>query len=199
MLEAQRRPTALAELVALSGLHENTIRGHLDGLAAEGLVHRQRQVPDGRGRPGWLWQATSTPAGEYAALAATLARTLRTVSTQPEEDAREAGLRWGRSLAADRTTPGAAATPTSRVVDLLDELGFAPDGEFDASADTADVRLRRCPLLDAAKEETAIVCNVHLGLVLGALKRFGAPDPDAELYPFAEAGACPLRLRGGKP
>ena len=196
LLEEQGRATSLTELVSLSGLHENTVRGHLEGLAADGLVTRERALPQGRGRPGWLWRARPTSSDEYAGLAATLARTLRQTSDHPEDDAIGAGRSWGRSLAAERpgrTDPTAAA----RVRDLLDGLGFAPEGDLDPSADAGELRLTRCPLLEAAKEEPTIVCNVHLGLVLGALEAYDATEPDAELLPFAETGACVLRLRGG--
>jgi predicted ArsR family transcriptional regulator len=196
LLEDQGRPVTLAELAALSGLHENTVRGHLDGLAEEGLVTREREAPSGRGRPAWLWRARPGEADEYAGLAAALAHALRETSDHPEEDAIRAGRNWGRRLAARRTTHGdGPATP--RVRGLLDRLGFAPEGGLDAEADAGELRLTRCPLLDVAMEEPTIVCNVHLGLVGGALEEYDAPDPDAELRPFAEPGACILRMRGG--
>lgn len=191
-------PTTLSGLVTLSGLHENTVRGHLEGLAAEGLVSRRREAPHGRGRPAWVWRSRSGPSEEYAGLAAALARTLRRTSEHPEDDAIGAGHDWGRSLAAGRTSGSgdvADRPPSSQVRDLLDDLGFAPEGRIDG--DAGELRLTRCPLLQAAEEEPGIVCNVHLGLVAGALEEFEAPDADAELLPFAEPGACVLRLRGG--
>lgn len=196
LLEQQGRPMTIAELAARSGLHENTVRGHLDGLAAHDLVAREQEEPNGRGRPAWLWRAQAVEADEYAGLAAALAHALRETSDRPEEDAIRAGRGWGRSLAARRTTR--SEDPASgRVRDLLDRLGFAPEGEIDAATDTGELRLTRCPLLEVAKEEPTIVCNVHLGLVGGALETYDAPDPDAELLPFAEPGACVLRLRSG--
>ena len=54
--------------------------------------------------------------------------------------------------------------------------------------------LRTCPLLDAAKRHPEVVCQVHLGLVAGALE---ADDHSAEglgLRPFARPGACELAL-----
>lgn len=192
-------PTPLARLVGLTGLHENTLRGHLENLESDGLVVRQIDSPFGRGRPRWLWQVRATEADEYAGLAATLARTLRRTSSRPIEDAIEAGRSWGETLAASRapraTSPGTSSV--GRVRDLLDGLGFAPTGEVDTLADTASLRLTSCPLLEAAKEQPDIVCNVHLGLAIGALAHYGAPDPDAQLRPFAEPGACLLTLASG--
>ncbi|HVX53373.1 helix-turn-helix transcriptional regulator [Nocardioides sp.] len=198
LLEGQAEPASLATIVELSGLHENTVRGHLDGLAAEGLVSRERSVPQGRGRPAWLWRVRARAAAEeYAGLAAALARTLRRTSEHPEDDAVEAGHDWGRELAGSRAATAAAAPAAAHVRDLLESLGFAPEGDLAAGADSAELRLTRCPLLEAATEEPTIVCNVHLGLVVGALEEYGASDPDAELTPFAVPGACLLRLRGG--
>lgn len=199
LLAAQDRPTTLATLSSLSGLHENTLRDHLDGLARLGLVARERAEPHGRGRPAWLWRVQPTEVDEYAGLAGALARTLRRTSKQPAEDAVAAGEAWGRDLAATRTATktgsSASATPARRLRDLLDRVGFAPEGKLDRAAGSADFRLTRCPLLEVAQEEPEIVCNVHLGLAVGALKEYGATDPDAQLTPFAEPGACVLRLR----
>jgi len=191
----QEGPATLASLAARSGLHANTLRGHLDGLAAEGLVARERVAPHGRGRPAWRWVARPTRSPEYAGLAAALARTLRRTSPHPEEDALDAGRDWGHDLASardeGRDEPAAGATSSSavRLRDLLDDLGFDPEGE----AERGELRLTTCPLLEAAQEETAIVCNVHRGLVAGALDEYGEPDADVTLLPFAEPGACVLR------
>ena len=50
-LQAQPEPTTLAALAASTGLHENTLRGHLEGLEASGLVQRSPAPPGGGGRP----------------------------------------------------------------------------------------------------------------------------------------------------
>ena len=191
--------TPLARLVAVTGLHENTLRGHLEGLESDGLATRQRDSPSGRGRPRWLWQVRATAADEYAGLAATLARTLRRTSPRPTEDAIEAGRSWGAELAASRPSRRIkpATSTVGRARDLLESLGFAPVGRVDSVADKAELRLTCCPLLEAAKEEPDIVCSVHLGLAIGALSHYGAPDPDAHLRPFAEPGACLLSMKGG--
>jgi predicted ArsR family transcriptional regulator len=193
-------PRTLAALAARSGLHENTVRGHLEGLAADGLVTREQEAPQGRGRPAWRWAARSGASQEYAGLATALARTLRRTSARPEEDALGAGRDWGHGLATGLATGrgvgsvGAVAGPGDasaavRLRGLLDHLGFDPEGE----AERGELRLTGCPLLEAALEEPEIVCNVHRGLVAGALAEYGDPDPDVELLPFAEPGACVLR------
>jgi len=70
-------------------------------------------------------------------------------------------------------------------------MGFAPEPDHDAT----EVRLTRCPLLEAAHQQPDIVCSVHLGIAEGALETYGAGTEGLELLPFHEPGACLLRLR----
>lgn len=197
LLQELGRPVTLAALVELSGLHENTVRGHLEWLADEGLVERERASPHGRGRPAWLWRSRSVSTAEYAGLATALARTLRRTSAQPEEDAAEAGRVWGAELA--RQDRGRLdSSPEARTRGLLEQLGFAPREGEDPDAHGVALRLTQCPFLEVAKEEPAIVCNMHVGLTIGAMAEYGAAAPDAQLKPFAVPGACLLRLDAGR-
>jgi hypothetical protein len=156
-------------------------------------------------------------APEYAGLATALAMQLARTSSRPQDDALAAGESWGVRLAGTAAPHG--GDRRDHVVALLDGLGFEPepapdprgrrgaaprtaadpdpdaDAENDADPDQAGtIRLRRCPLLDAAQEEPEVVCAVHLGIVRGALRAWDEPDDDARLVPFAEAGACLLHL-----
>lgn len=197
-------PVTLAALVRGTGLHENTLRGHLGALSRAGLVRPHRSTPRGRGRPALVWSPVpggGTGAVEYAGLATALARTVQRTSRRPAQDAADAGRSWGRDLA------GAAPEPDARrrLSDVLARLGFAPEerrreGRSEGrptGGRGSVVRLTRCPLLDVARELPEVVCNVHRGLVEGVLD----PDPDTNgeragvrLLPFAEPGACLLML-----
>jgi predicted ArsR family transcriptional regulator len=77
-----------------------------------------------------------------------------------------------------------------QVIALMDDLGFKPiaDQELDR------IRLTRCPLLQAARANEAVVCSMHQGLVEGALAGYGAKHEVVTLLPFAEPGACLLDL-----
>jgi predicted ArsR family transcriptional regulator len=199
-LQASAGPLTLADLTASSGLHANTLREHLEALAARGLVHRVRAAPSGRGRPAWLYEATEpaieTTGSEYAGLAATLAAHLHRTSVDPRADAVAAGRTWGHELARKAGPPEGVGDAAARhkVVALLDDVGFCP--EADERATTA--RLTRCPLLETAKEYPDVVCGVHLGIVRGALEEYGADDRHTDLKPFSEPGACRLELLTGK-
>jgi predicted ArsR family transcriptional regulator len=190
----------LAGLSAVTSLHPNTLREHLESLESRGSVRRRRADPSGRGRPAWLYESTGTStasrAAEYAGLATALASVIARHSPDPRGEALEAGRNWGHALGNAKGLPhGRGAASVRRgVVALLADLGFSPE----PSARATSVRLTRCPLLNAARAEPDIVCSVHLGIVRGALQEWGADSQNAELLPFSEPGACKLLLPLGR-
>jgi predicted ArsR family transcriptional regulator len=195
-LRDQPEPVTLSALVAALGLHENTVREHLDALVRRGLVRRFKAEPSGRGRPAWLYESTGDPAtSEYATLAAVLADTISRTSRDPGAAALAAGEGWGRDLAQARSAEHAAtvdaATARDEVIELLDDLGFSPQRD---TTNASVVHLTRCPLLEAAHRHPEVVCSVHLGIVRGALAAQGASPEGSDLTPFAEPGACRLVL-----
>lgn len=193
VLELLRRspePLGLAALSEASGLHANTLREHLDGLVAAGLVARHRATPTGRGRPAWLYAADETGTSEYAALASALAAELSATAADPAAAGTEAGERWGRRIARSRPVdPSEAVDPRAETVTVLEEYGFSPR----PAADDV-VELTRCPLLDAARQYPEVVCAVHLGLVRGLVSERGGDPTGTELEPFATEDACRLLL-----
>jgi predicted ArsR family transcriptional regulator len=197
-LQRSTGPRSVAALAEELGVHPNTAREHLDALVEQGLATRERFPAAGRGRPAWGYSADADRlepdprVRDYAGLATALAGHLTRQARDPAAEGLAAGREWGASLVEshpDLRRPDDASA-RHRVVALLDELGFAP--EADVAATT--VALRRCPLLDAARKYPEVVCQVHLGIVRGALDRLGGdPEPTA-LLPFAEPGACRLHL-----
>ncbi|HSO64908.1 MAG TPA: helix-turn-helix domain-containing protein [Ornithinibacter sp.] len=199
------------DLVATVGGHPNTTRHHLRTLVADGLVVAQQSPSAGeRGRPATRYAVTragrdaaapghrGAAAQEYVALAAAFAERLAQRGGDPGDDARAIGKAWGADLVA-RDAPvesrgdDAAPATAGRVLDLLDRLGFSPTTEPGEPVGQT-VLLRTCPLLDAARRHPEVVCEVHLGLVAGAVEGLGEPSEGLHLEPFARPGACVLGL-----
>lgn len=185
--EVESRGTAsTSEIVFATGLHENTVREHLSRLLSDGRLRRIRAEVQGRGRPGWRWQAPPADVvNPYAGLALALADTLTRVAEDPIAQARTSGIRWGGEIVEQQTD--AADDPRALAIDVMRQQGFAPDVEG------KDIVLHRCPLLAAAARRTDIVCAVHEGMLAGIV---GSRDPhtDARLLPF-QANGCVLQLR----
>ena len=216
-LLARPAGATIAELTAELGGHPNSVRLHLDALTQVGshgrngeslaFVEAAPDRPSGRGRPATRYRATvaarSVPAEDpaatdYRGLVSAFAEHLAADSADPSATARSIGRGWGRRLMtdpADASAASAASTATSprrEVVDLLARLGFSPEPHPELPATE---RLTTCPLLDVALAHPQVVCQVHRGLVEGALE---SRDPgqvaDVDLEPFAEVGACRLRI-----
>lgn len=185
LLDILRRldgPATLAKLSEASGLHANTVRGHLDALRDRGRVTRLRGTPLGRGRPAWSYVAREAP---YAALAEALASGLESgPGLPPAEAALHGGREWGERL--QERLDLREQDPSERVLVALDHVGFRP-----RLGDDGHVRLTHCPFIDAARAHPEAVCNVHRGLVEGAL---GSRLQPGALKPFAEPGACVVEL-----
>ncbi len=196
-LRNQPDPVGVTALAAITRRHPNTLREHLTWLVDAGLVVRHRALHDGRGRPAWLYEAVGPRPAEtdHAEMAAALAWSLGQRGETGLENALAAGRRRGRELCREQ---GIARQPSARaareqVVTVMEAVGFAPEADETATR----LRLTRCPLLQAAHTNEAVVCGMHEGLVKGVLDECGASPTDVRLIPFAEPGACLLVLGGG--
>ena len=201
-VEAQHAPVPVAQIARATSLHENTVRGHLEQLLADGHLTRSRAAADGRGRPAWLWRpARYGPASPYAALAGALAGAVARTSAEPATAAREAGRSWGRRIAEDLPGRAPEVSDRDRVLQAMADQGFAPADAEDPGA-SGTIALRRCPLLDAARRNPDVVCAVHQGMLdalLEGSEETAGPGTEAgtvaELQPFAAPGTCLLHLR----
>ena len=112
-----------------------------------------------------------------------------TLDTEPDPRGRaiQAGRSWGHRHG--NRSPG--GEPLTRLVTLLDELGFAPD---EPSDETAQIRLRNCPFLELASSRPQIACPIHLGMMQGAMEAWGSPTTVDRLEAFAEPDLCVAHL-----
>ncbi|USQ82070.1 helix-turn-helix domain-containing protein [Ornithinimicrobium faecis] len=223
-LAEQAGPVTTSELVDVVALHANTVRAHLQELTAVGLVTMETLPPAGRGRPAHQYSITdqgravprvNDPAfAEYRGLTTAFATHLAARSDDPSDEARDIGRAWGRHLATGEQTASEERTasddkaaseeqpdgadPTRLVMRLLARLGFTPVPPAETSPGEG-IALRTCPLLELAEEMPEVICQVHQGLVEGALDQYGSGATDVDLQPFVEPGACRLHLRDNRP
>ncbi|WP_026924046.1 helix-turn-helix transcriptional regulator [Glycomyces arizonensis] len=181
-------PLSIAEIAEALEVHPNTVRFHLDKLVERGQVERgraDRRVP---GRPAQVFRAAPgmDPAGprHYRLLAEALTRGL---AAAPDSRARaiEAGRAWGLRSASGADAAAGADDALERLAALLDELGFAPQRQGGAQ-----IGLRHCPFLELAASGSPIVCQIHLGLMRGALEAWRSPVTVDRLEAFAEPDRC---------
>jgi predicted ArsR family transcriptional regulator len=185
---------SIAAIAHVLDVHPNTVRFHLDTLVSTGRVEQVAPDRKGPGRPALMFRATQRmdPGGprRYRRLAEILVGGL---AGNRDADARAlaAGREWGRQLKPPpRSTAEApdAEESIEHLVDLLDELGFAPERRGDEQ-----VGLRHCPFLELVESQKAVICPIHLGVMQGALETWEAPITVDRLEAFVEPDLCPAQ------
>jgi|AntRauTorckE6833_2_1112554.scaffolds.fasta_scaffold47471_2 predicted ArsR family transcriptional regulator len=206
LLRNDPEPLDVEYLAARVALHPNTVRSHLSVLEAAGLVERDggpaAELPRRPGRPRVVFRAKDAAEGPpeadgYRFLAAMLAGSFAADLEDAEERARAAGDGWGRYLV-DTPPPGeriSDAEATSRLIELLDRVGFAPQVASDP-ASGSELELHRCPFPDLARRHPDVVCSLHLGMMRGALSELGADVSVRSLEPSFDGSPCRSVLDG---
>jgi predicted ArsR family transcriptional regulator len=200
LLRSRAEPLGVVEVAEHVGLHQNTVRSHLDLLVESGFAIRRSEPPSRPGRPRVVYEATAAPGGEsdYRLLAEILAHHLASAE-RPAEAAMNAGQSWAMSRWRPQHPEGAEPGETARlseddaiaaVVKMLGDTGFAPQ----LSADGTSINLHRCPFRDLASSQQDVVCGAHLGIIQGALAELGDMVSATRLLPFVTPGLCVATL-----
>lgn len=198
-LREARGPLGIAEVAQLLGIHPNTVRFHVDHLVERGLVEQVPTSPRGPGRPASMFRAIRQmdPGGPraYRVLAEILSQGLATAE-EPGVEAVALGRAWGRARAG---SPGKQksvrrSTAVGQMVDVLDEVGFAPERDGLADGDHIRIGLRHCPFLELAQSRPEVICPAHLGVMQGLAEGWRAPFTVDRLEPFAEPDLCLVHL-----
>jgi predicted ArsR family transcriptional regulator len=194
LLRAAGSPVGVRDIADQAGLHPNTARFHLDALVDAGLAARAPKERTTPGRPSMAYRAVA--GGEtmgrrrYRLLAEMLTSLIAGMLPKPGEAAGEAGREWGRYLTEppppyQRLDAGEAV---ERLTATMAEIGFAPEAVTDGTQ--YQLRLRQCPFREVAENHQDVVCQLHLGLMQGALAQMRAPVTADRLQPFAEPSLC---------
>jgi predicted ArsR family transcriptional regulator len=194
LLRAAGSPAGVRDIADQAGLHPNTARFHLDALVDAGLAARAPKERTTPGRPSMAYRAVAggEPMGRrrYRLLAEMLTSLIAGMLPKPGEAAEEAGREWGRYLTEppppyQRLDAGEAV---ERLTATMAEIGFAPEAVTDGTR--YQLRLRQCPFREVAENHQDVVCQLHLGLMQGALAQMRAPVTADRLQPFAEPSLC---------
>lgn len=193
LLASADRAFSIDEIGTATGLHPNTIRGHLEVLGAAGIVTRVQGSKLGRGRPPWLYQVVETPLmTERRNLAAELTRELK--EAQSPELAEIAAEKWADQVNNSYTTI-TSETPDQVVIEAgrsLTELGF--EVTINPVGDRID--LAKCPYADLV-EEHPIICDIHAAF-LDQLFANGHQDVSMhQLEVWSREGVCSVLLHRG--
>ena len=182
LLRVADEPLDTATIAERLGMHPNGVRTQLQRLGRSGLVESDT-AHGAVGRPRILWRVTPQAIAEADlphtgwAMARSLARAIPATPARLRE-VEAAGVDLGLELAADIGAAGGTEgqDPLGRA---LAALGFAPRRHFDGAITRYE--LRRCPYAEAVRENPAVVCTLHRGVVQGVLKSLGS---DAALTGF---------------
>jgi predicted ArsR family transcriptional regulator len=198
ILSAAGRPLSVQQVADQMGLHPNTIRAHLNLLIEYGHVVRQRDSTGKPGRPRQVYAVS--PPGDPAPPEKSHRRNFRLLASvlveylsnadDPTAAAVDAGRLFGERLVEPADEGQLPVPTTERVVKLLDDIGFQPELTQDGSA----IKLRHCPFHELARSQPDVVCNVHLGLLRGALRQLGAPGEATRLIPFVTPQLCVVEM-----
>ena len=194
LIDSAGRPLDVAELAATTGLHPNTLRGHLQLLVDLEQIDRTVEARSAPGRPRVLYSARHTvgTGDPYKQLAGELASGI--AHTEGRGAAHSAGRHWGRRLRAtahlDDDTVADVVTATDLAARGLEQLGFGTQTEPLGDR----LYLTSCPFGELARENPS-VCQVHAGLLSGLFEELGGRVELDRLDVFVRPDLCIAHLR----
>ena len=186
VIETSAEPMTVQMIVEATGLHANTVRGHLDVLLAGDLVSREPAESPGRGRPKWLYRAVTPKASPFQFLAQAL--TVQLARADSAEFADEAAERWSHALP-DLPVAHSPDEAVSETTDALNRLGF----NATASPVGDAISVTQCPYA-ALVDDNPVICDIHTALVVRLLDQTGQPVTLDSMDIWARRGMCVARL-----
>lgn len=184
-------PMSIEDLCTATGLHGNTVRGHLEVLAAGGEVTRSRGATGGRGRPPWLYHASHRGQAVVDELRSTLSSQLGAGDPADEVFVIEAAERWAEAPGTD-FSPRDVTTPDEAVhaaAEALTRVGFS--AEVSPLGDS--IALRTCPYATLVADHP-VICDIHTALLTDLLARTDQAVEVAQMQVWATPTACLARL-----
>lgn len=187
LLQESVGPMSVAEISEEIGIHKNSARFHLDSLAENGYVTREKLLTGETGRPRLVYRATSESPNvspeHLTNLCQILIRNFITDAPQGDELAEQAGYEWG----CEHACPQDDQQILTSLAQMLAEQGFAPTIERER------IWFDHCPYRAARLqgEDLLAVCALHKGIVKGYLESSGSSLTTGDL---TVGGTCKLNL-----
>lgn len=146
----RRGEQSVGDLAESLDLAAETVRGHMNALAGQGLVRRAGQRKDGPGRPEILYRLTEEAEGLFPDEEGRLLRDLTAYLTEEGHDGVlasffEARVHRQREKARDRLVGLDGRARLEEIAAILTEEGFMAE-VVDGEAGDAALRLCHCPL-----------------------------------------------------
>ena len=178
LLRDAREPLTVDQVAKRVDLPTNTVRTHLESLVDAGMASRVLQTRTTPGRPkvaykGVLPNQTHERAHGFRLLAEIMAASVAQMDGECGEWMYQVGSEWGRCLMS-RAPNGEAndeAEIVEKLIDKLDALWFAPELSDD---DPLTLCLHNCPFADSTRRYPQAVCQIHTGMINGALEEMGS-------------------------
>jgi predicted ArsR family transcriptional regulator len=187
VIEASTEPLTVELLTERTGLHANTVRGHLEVLLASGAVEREAADSAGRGRPRWLYRSGHQAPSPFRALAEALSAQLTFVRDPSLAEA--AAERWSHALP-DLPIAGTPDEAVSEATDALNRLGFNAIASPVGNA----IAVTGCPYGDIV-DDNPVICDIHTALVARLLQQTGQPVTVESMDVWSRPGMCVAHLR----
>ncbi|MFS0866673.1 ArsR family transcriptional regulator [Microbacterium sp. 179-B 1A2 NHS] len=169
----------VGDLVTATGLHANTVREHLRRLIERGFVATEIEKRTTRGRPRVLYRAVD---GDE-------------VSSDEHRRKIEAARERGDLMR--RIMPDTATELDAHSQHQLDALvEQLLDGGFDPVVDEAELTVDLTPCAHAQSQagHRGMLCDVHIGLMRGALSEAGGPLMVEGMRPSCDPHVCVIQL-----
>lgn len=185
-IQTSAQPMTVEQISQATGLHANTVRGHLEVLLASDVITRSMEASLSRGRPHWLYEIASTKPSPYQFLAEALS--VQLTQARNADLAQEVAEQWARVLPDSITAESPDAAVTDAAAALV-ELGFT--AQISPVGDA--IALTQCPYADLVKDNP-LICDIHASLVSKLLKKTGQPVFLETMDVWARPGTCVAHL-----
>jgi predicted ArsR family transcriptional regulator len=185
-IEKTAEPMTVEMIVEATGLHANTVRGHLDVLLAADVISREPAESPGRGRPRWLYRAAAPKASPFQFLAHAL--TVQLARADSVEFAEDAAARWAQALP-DLPAAFSPDEAVAETTEALNRLGFRATASPVGDA----ISVTQCPYAELV-DDNPVICDIHTALVVRLLDQTGQPVTLDSMDIWARQGMCVARL-----